>query len=313
MPLLVLDCGGGVVAGMLLARLYLRLTAAVTDIPISIVLQFISTFAVWILAERVGLSAIITVVCYAMTLARHVPARMDASSRIASYVVWEVMVFVLNALAFVLIGLQLRGDRHATRSRRVARLRTVRNRRVRGGDRDADRLVDVAQHDRAVADPPLRCEVRAPCISRPSAAVSSSPGAGCAASSRLAAALALPENFPLPRSPPACALSVVLATLVVQGLTLRWLIERVSVRDDGLVEREIGIARAETARAALRALESDDSPPALALREEYETRLRAAENRSAGAEEEDSSVTALLHRRVSRRSARRCWISGHEM
>ena len=78
------------------------------DIPISILLQFISTFAVWILAERIGLSAIITVVCYAMTLARHVPAGRDARHRIASYAVWEVTVFVLNVLAFVLIGLQLR-------------------------------------------------------------------------------------------------------------------------------------------------------------------------------------------------------------
>ena len=97
--MLVLTCGGGVVAGILLARVYLRLTAAVREVPISILLQFISTFAVWILADRIGLSAIITVVCYAMTLARHVPARIDARRRIASYAVWEVMVFVLNVLA----------------------------------------------------------------------------------------------------------------------------------------------------------------------------------------------------------------------
>src|SRR5436309_10243295 len=105
-PMLTLTWGGGVIAGFLLAHLYLRLTAAVRDVPISILLQFISTFAVWILADRTGLSAIITVVCYAMTLARHVPARIDARQRIASYAVWEVTVFVLNVLAFVLIGLQ---------------------------------------------------------------------------------------------------------------------------------------------------------------------------------------------------------------
>jgi CPA1 family monovalent cation:H+ antiporter len=94
-PMLVLTCGGGIVAGILLARLYLRLTAVLRDIPISILLQFISTFAVWILAERIGVSAIITVVCYAMVLARHVPARIGAAHRIASYAVWEVMVFGL--------------------------------------------------------------------------------------------------------------------------------------------------------------------------------------------------------------------------
>src|SRR4029077_13155683 len=95
-----------------------------------------------------------------------------------------------------------------------------------------------------------------------------------------------------------CAFSVVLATLVLQGLTLRWLIKSVSIRDDDLVEREVGIARAETARAALRALEGEDSRPALTLRREYETRLRAAEERAAGAEAEESSVITELQLRV---------------
>src|SRR5262245_22990696 len=108
LPMLIVACGGGLIAGILLARLVLRLMAQLCDIPISILLQFISTFAVWILADRLGLSAIITVVCYAMTLSRYAPARIGARQRIASFIVWEVTVFVLNVLAFVLIGLQLR-------------------------------------------------------------------------------------------------------------------------------------------------------------------------------------------------------------
>jgi CPA1 family monovalent cation:H+ antiporter len=63
----------------------------------------------------------------------------------------------------------------------------------------------------------------------------------------LAAALALPGDFPYRDLIVLCAFAVVLTTLVVQGMTLRWLIERVGVRDDGVVEREIGIA-GETAR-----------------------------------------------------------------
>jgi len=114
----------------------------------------------------------------------------------------------------------------------------------------------------------------------------------------LAAALALPEKFPHRDLLLLCAFSVVLATLVLQGLTMRWLINAVSIRDDGLVEREVGIARAETARAALRALEGEDSRPALTLRREYETRLRSAENRPAGAEAENSSVITELQLRV---------------
>ena len=108
LPMLLVTCGGGVVVGWGLARLFIWLTARVSDIPVSVLLQFISTFAVWMIADRLGLSAIITMVTYAMTIAQRVGGRMNARHRIASYAVWDVAVLVLNVLAFVLIGLQLR-------------------------------------------------------------------------------------------------------------------------------------------------------------------------------------------------------------
>src|SRR5262249_26696159 len=70
-------------------------------------LQFIGTFGVWLLADRLGLSGILTIVAYAITLARRAPATTPASIRVPSYAVWETVVFVLNVLAFVLIGLQI--------------------------------------------------------------------------------------------------------------------------------------------------------------------------------------------------------------
>jgi len=108
-PMFLLTCGGGVAAGYLLARLYLWATTRIEDLPVSVILQFIGTFAVWLLAERLGLSAILTVIAYGMTLGRHAPGRSGARRRISSYAVWEVAVFVMNVLAFVMIGLQLRG------------------------------------------------------------------------------------------------------------------------------------------------------------------------------------------------------------
>ena len=62
----------------------------------------------WILAEEVGLSPIVTLVVFAITAARITPHRTPAELRLPSYAVWETVVFVLNVLAFVLIGLQLR-------------------------------------------------------------------------------------------------------------------------------------------------------------------------------------------------------------
>jgi CPA1 family monovalent cation:H+ antiporter len=297
-PMLVLTCGGGVVAGIVLARLILRVIAPVRDIPISILLSFISTFAVWILAERLGLSAIITVVCYAMTLARHVPERVDARQRIASYAVWEVAVFVLNVLAFVLIGLQLRAI--------VMRLDPAQW-RLYGLCAFAvcaavilTRIVWWMSHN-SIA----RWRIRRFGAQYPRPTFRPTVGSGLIISwsgmrgiVTLAAALALPSHFPYRDLILLCAFAVVLTTLVVQGLTLRWLIEQVGVRDDGVVEREIGIARAETARAALQALEADASPPALLLREKYDSRLRSGESQSAGAAVEDSFGATLLQRRA---------------
>jgi CPA1 family monovalent cation:H+ antiporter len=297
-PMLVLTCGGGIVAGIVLAHLVLRVIAPLRDIPISILLSFISTFAVWILAERLGLSAIITVVCYAMTLARHVPERVDARQRIASYAVWEVAVFVLNVLAFVLIGLQLRAI--------VSRLDPAQW-RLYGLCAFAvcaavilTRIVWWMSHNTIA-----RWRIRRFGAHYPRPMFRPTVGSGLIVSwsgmrgiVTLAAALALPSDFPYRDVILLCAFAVVLTTLVVQGLTLRWLIERVGVRDDGVVEREIGIARAETARVALQALETDTSSPALLLREKYEARLRAGENQSVGAAVEDSSGTTLLQRRT---------------
>ncbi len=116
----------------------------------------------------------------------------------------------------------------------------------------------------------------------------------------LAAALALPADFPYRDLVVLCAFAVVLTTLVVQGLTLRWLIERTGVRDDGFVEREIGIARTETARAALRTLASETSPASATLREKYEARLRWNQSPAGeGAPESAASIASLQRRAVA--------------
>ena len=99
---------GSIVIGPALGWISIRLNDRVRDVPTAIIIQFVTTFGVWILAERIGLSGVLTMVCYAITVARTAPARIPARLRIPSYAVWETVVFVLNVLAFVFIGLQIR-------------------------------------------------------------------------------------------------------------------------------------------------------------------------------------------------------------
>ncbi len=309
-PLFVLTCGGGVAAGILLARFYLWATKHVDDIPVSVLLQFIGTFAVWIIADSLGLSAILTVIAYGMTLARLAPGRSDARHRISSYAVWDVAVFVMNVLAFVMIGLQLRGI--------VARMH--------GSDWQPFVACAVAVSATVVVARMVwvglytsiaRLKGRFFYSSKPSMAMPNYRGAlivawcGMRGIVTLAAALALPDGPPQAGFPYRdliilCAFCVVLTTLVIQGMTLGPLLMWVGLKDDGAVDKEIQLARAETARAALRVFEGHDSRPAVTeLRRAYEARIRLSEEPVDDRPHDhgDAHLSDLQHRAVAAQRA----------
>ena len=239
---------GSIVVGPALGWLFLRVTDQVQHVPTAIILQFASTFGVWILADRIGLSAVLTMVCYAVTVARTAPERVPARMRIPSYAVWETVVFMLNILAFVFIGLQIRpildSLEPAARGRyfavAIAVLLTV-------------IVVRLAWHmsfnavirwrDRRVGFHPPRPMLR-PTVW--SGLVIS--WAGMRGIVTLAAALALPAAFPFRDLIVLTAFSVVLGTLVMQGLTLGPLLRALDLRDDDPVGHEVGAARERALR-----------------------------------------------------------------
>jgi len=304
-PLFLLTCGGGVVVGIVLARFYMWVTRGVRDIPIAVMLQFIGTFGVWLLASRIGLSSIITMIAYAMTIARMAPAQTDARRRISSYAVWDVVVFVLNVLAFVLIGLQLRAIRtrvpdsqwHVYLWSAAAVCVTV----------IVVRIVWVMSHNRIANWKLRRHRARLSGEARGRPTTMPTLGGGLVVSwcgmrgiVTLAAAMALPDGsaataFPYRDLILFCAFAVVLVTLIVQGMTLRPLMAWIGLEDDGTVDREVRLARVETARAALKALDGPHRSPSLeTVRREYEARIRLgeAEEREARASQSRSAALA---------------------
>jgi CPA1 family monovalent cation:H+ antiporter len=95
-----------------------------------------------------------------------------------------------------------------------------------------------------------------------------------------------------------CAFCVVLATLVIQGATLKPLLKLLGLRDDGTVEREIETARVETARAALQELENKTpSPDVEILRREYQARMQP------GSPEPDNLADLQQHAALAQRRA----------
>jgi Na+/H+ antiporter len=272
-PLLLASSAGSVILGWLFARAYLWLTRGIEDLAISVVTQFVSTFAVWIAAEHLGVSAVLTTVVYAVVLARLIPQFQDAENRRGSLAVWEVAVYVLNALAFILIGLQLQeivrtldGDLRPYLIFGLAILGTV----------IAVRLcwtflfnVIARLFDRVLLPPERRTPAGR---SYKSALIVG--WSGMRGLLTLATALALPfedspASFPQRNLVVIAAFSVVLGTLVIQGLTLKPLLRWLALSDDGRVDRERDFARQETTRAALDALRDRPEHEAVILGEQY--------------------------------------------
>src|SRR5439155_3245925 len=260
---------GSPIAGWLLARLYLLGTARVRDAASSTVLTFVGTFGVWLLAERVGLSPIITMVTYGMALSREASRRATARNRISTYSVWETAVFVLNVLAFVIMGLQARpilnrlSGEHLSHALLVsgAVLATVIVVRIAY----VMTYSAVARLKNRWFGGPLTPGMAPPTVAG-GVLVS---WCGMRGLVTLATAFALPSGFPGRDLIVLSAFCVVLGTLVIQGFTLRPLLDRLGFEADAGVEREISRGRLGIMQAALDTLAGEGSPAAAVVREGY--------------------------------------------
>jgi CPA1 family monovalent cation:H+ antiporter len=281
-PTFVFAVVGSVIVGPALGWLFLRLVSHVQHVPTAIILQFATTFGVWIFADRAGLSAVLTMVCYAVTVARSAPERTPARIRIPSYAVWESAVFMLNILAFIFIGLQIRPivDRigPGLRGRYFF---------VAGAVLVTVIVVRVAWHMSFNAV--VRWRDRRHGFNPPRPMLRPTVGSGLVISwagmrgiVSLAAALALPAAFPFRDLIVLTAFSVVLGTLVIQGLTLKALLRALDLQDDDPVGRELEAARARALDAGLASFEHDNSSVATAVREEFTAHLAPTDANRSG-------------------------------
>ena len=275
-PVILLSTIGSLIAGYLLGRLSLLTLTRIEDAASSTVVQFAGTFGVWILADRLGLSAIITIVVYAITLARRAPRRMSARRRVSTYSVWESAVFVLNVLAFVLMGLQARSI--------VGRL---------SGEGQGEaflfaatvlvvvivaRLVWVASYVAIIRwFARLGGEDRKRDLPTFGGAVLVG-WCGMRGLVTLVVAIALPAGFPGRDPIVLAAFAVVLGTLVLQGMTLKPLLRILNFDPDRTVDNEVAQARVAVMQAALDVLSRKTSAAAAVVREQYEAQRVVAEN-----------------------------------
>ncbi len=293
LPTLGLVLVGSVVVGLALSWAMLWVTRAICDVPTAIIIQFVGTFSVWILADRLGLSAVLTMVTFAIAVARRAPASTPARMRIPTYAVWESAVFILNVLAFVFIGLQIRPILDSLAPEVRARYLWVAGAVVLTVI--VVRIAWVLFHN-ALALWTIRRRGWHP--PRPMAPPTFAGGvviswSGMRGIVSLAAALALPAEFPYRGLIVLTAFAVVVGTLVVQGLTLRPLMKVLPLRQDDPVAREVEEARARALEAAYATLGGESSPAAHAVRHLFEARLSRPAGREPGEDEAFSDQVGL--------------------
>jgi Na+/H+ antiporter len=291
----------GLVAAVLLVEAFKRL---VGDDVVGVVTSLAAGYIAYIPAEEIGVSGVLAAVVVGLIVGYRSPALSTPASRLRGYGFWEVLVFLLNAVLFVLVGLQLPGILSAQ-------------------DRSALELIGLALAVSAVVVGTrlvwvntMPYVIRA--LDRRPAQVARRVGwrmrqvagwSGLRGSVSLAAALALPHGFPERDLLIFLTLAVIFATLVAQGLTLPLLIRRLGIHDDGAGEREELHARREAADAAIAQLRrlneedwtrEDSVSRMIALYEFRHRRLSQRAGKLDGDEEDDLDERSRGYQRMVR-------------
>lgn len=261
----------GVLVGVLIAAVRRRLEDPTTEISIS----FLTPYLAYLPAEAVGASAVLAAVTSGIYLGWRAPQLISPQTRIEAYAFWRVVTFLLNAALFVLIGLQLPavlGDLAGASPGRLALdaavvVLTVLVVRLAWNFTAAyvpRRLAPRWYRDEPPPQPGLTLLVG---------------WTGMRGAVSLAAALAIPATVDGGAAFPDRALvvflvyAVILATLLLQGLTLPSLIERLGLGAEETEERREALARIRAAEAAIERL--DELAGEAWVRESSRARLRA--------------------------------------
>jgi monovalent cation/hydrogen antiporter len=97
----------GVAIGLAVGVVVARLRRAVDDPPTEIAISLVTPYFAYLPAEALGVSAVLAAVTTGIYLGWRSPQLITPTTRIQAFAVWGIVQFVLNAALFMLVGLQL--------------------------------------------------------------------------------------------------------------------------------------------------------------------------------------------------------------
>jgi monovalent cation/hydrogen antiporter len=249
---------GGVAIGLAVGYVLVAIRRRVVDTTTQLTISLLSGYAAFIPAAAIGASGVLAVVTAGLYIGWRAPVLISPQTRLEGNAMWRILIFLMNATLFMLIGLQLPvimdgvANRSAAELAKYAALVCL---AVIG-----TRLVWSFTVPYLIRVVDRRPEQRLRRASWRQRLVSS--WAGMRGVVSLAAALALPlatdAGRPLPDRDLILFLTfvLILVTIVGQGLTLPWLIDRLGVREDQSEEEHEEIrARLVAAEAALNCID----------------------------------------------------------
>ena len=98
---------GGILVGVAIGYVVTKLEPWVDDGPVEIALSLIIPYAAYLAGDAIRASGVIAVVACGLLLSRHSSRLFSPRVRLQALAVWDALEFLLNGLVFVLIGLQL--------------------------------------------------------------------------------------------------------------------------------------------------------------------------------------------------------------
>jgi len=287
-----IDAGVGTLVGIAVGWLVVRTLRLTRDALAETLLTIAAPYVAWIAAESIGVSAVLACVSGGVYVRRHFSTSVSPMSRLQSKAVWDLFVFIINAMVFLMLGLQF-----------GPLIRMVPEGSLWSVFRVGAIISVVAIVLRLLWVPIatwlprwLSAEVRRTELQPHPKAVALVAWTGMRGIVTLASALALPLTldggapFPYRAEIILIGMCVIMLTLVLQGLTLSPLIKAFRFEPETAHHEEERHARREALRRGAEALEDLSrepwaDPAAVALvRHDLQDRLRQHQQHTADVE-----------------------------
>ena len=289
--------GGGIVVGGAIGALWVLFLRRLGDEHLMIAASVLICWTSYLLGEVLHVSGVIATVTAGLVCGWYQHVIFTASVRLRSIAFWQVLIFLFEAAVFILIGLSLRGvieriggigvviDQFALPVAVVVVAMTLaRFAWIFGSDALLGGLKRAGWRG---LEP----------LGAPAASVMS--WAGMRGVVTLAVALSVPESVPGRDLMLVTAFAVILATVLIQGMTLGWVIRRAGLREDQGARPPLDLYAAEAAmlKAQFAAVEREAYGPDGTLHhprllDSYRRRATISAEFPGTDEERDRSIAA---------------------